>query len=133
MDIRHSVSLGFNYNVLQNLQLSVGSVWHSGQPHTNPLASNPTVQINTNYYVNYDQPNSQNVDPFFRLDASINYDFNFTKDSKLSFRAGVKNVTNHHNTINRYFEVDPEDTNNTIQIDNKSLGLTPNASLRYSF
>jgi len=133
VDIRHSVSLGFNYTVLQNLQLSVGSVWHSGQPYTNPLASSPTVQINNNYYVNYDQPNSQNVDPFFRLDASINYDFNFTKDSKLSFRAGVINLTNHHNTINRYFEVDPEDTNKTIQIDNKSLGLTPNASLRYSF
>ncbi len=133
VDIRHSLSLAFNYTILDNLQLSIGSVWHSGQPYTNPLANNPTVQINNNYYVNYDQPNSQNVEAFFRIDTSIGYDFNVTNHTKLTLRAGVRNLTNQNNIINRYFEVDPEDNNQTIQIDNKSLGLTPNASLRYSF
>lgn len=133
VDIRHSLSLAFNYTILDNLQLSIGSVWHSGQPYTNPLANNPTVQINNNYYVNYDQPNSQNVEAFFRIDTSIGYDFNVTNHSKLTLRAGVINLTNQNNIINRYFEVDPEDNNQTIQIDNKSLGLTPNASLRVSF
>lgn len=133
VDIRHSVSLAFNYTVLDNLQLSLGGIWRSGQPYTKPLKDNQTVKINNNYYVNYDQPNSNNVSPFFRMDTSASYDINLSEQTKLTLRAGVRNLTNQNNIINRYFEVDPEDTNQTIEINNKSLGLTPNVSLRVSF
>ncbi|AUC77674.1 TonB-dependent receptor domain-containing protein [Olleya sp. Bg11-27] len=133
VDIRHSVSLAFNYTVLDNLQLSLGGIWRSGQPYTKPLEDNQTVKINNNYYVNYDQPNSNNVSPFFRMDTSASYDINLSEQTKLTLRAGVRNLTNQNNIINRYFEVDPEDTNQTIEINNKSLGLTPNVSLRVSF
>ncbi|QXP60041.1 carboxypeptidase-like regulatory domain-containing protein [Olleya sp. HaHaR_3_96] len=133
VDIRHSVSLAFNYTVLDNLQLSLGGTWRSGQPYTKPLEDNQTIKINNNYYVNYDQPNSHNVAPFFRIDTSVSYDINLSEQTKLTLRAGVRNLTNQNNIINRYFEVDPEDTNQTIEINNKSLGLTPNVSLRVSF
>ncbi len=133
VDIRHSVSLAFNYALFKNFQLSVGGVWHSGQPYTRPLEGNETVEIDDNYFVNYDQPNSQNVDPFLRVDTSISYDINLSNNSKLTFRAGVRNLTNEDNIINKYFKVDPEDTNKTVEINNKSLGFTPNASLRVSF
>jgi len=133
VDIRHSVSLALNYTVLDNLQLSLGGIWRSGQPYTKPLEANQTVKINNDYYVNYDQPNSNNVAPFFRIDTSISYDINLSEQTKFTLRAGVRNLTNQNNIINRYFEVDPENTNQTIEINNKSLGLTPNVSLRVSF
>ncbi|WP_100615236.1 TonB-dependent receptor [Confluentibacter citreus] len=133
IDIRHSVSLAFNYNLLDNLEVSVGGIWRSGQPFTQPVTGNETIQDGSQTVVNYDTPNSNNLDDFMRLDASINYNFNFSNDIKGSLRAGVLNVLDRENTINRYYEVDPNDSESTIQIDNKSLGLTPNISLRVRF
>ena len=133
VDIRHSVSLGFNYNILDNLMISVGGIWHNGQPYTKPLEGNETVQNGNNYFVNYDAPNSQNLDNFSRLDASFSYNFNFSPAIKAILRAGVINITNQDNIINRYYKVDPNDTSKTIQVNNKSLGLTPNISFRVNF
>lgn len=133
VDIRHSVSLAFNYTIVPNFKLSLGGIWHSGQPYTKPLQGKETVEIGNNYYVNYDQPNSQNVDSFFRVDSSISYDFNVNATTKLSLRAGVRNLTNKDNIINRYYEVDPNNNSKTIEVNNLSLGLTPNASLRVNF
>ena len=83
--------------------------------------------------VNYDSPNSANLDNFMRLDASLNYNFNLSESIKASFTAGVINATNQDNVINRYYKVSPNDSNDAIQVDNKSLGLTPNVSFRVNF
>ena len=133
VDIRHSVSLGFNYNVLQNLEVSVGGIWRSGQPFTKPVENNETVQDGNNTFVNYDTPNSENLDDFMRLDASLNYSFNITEGLRSSIRIGVINLLDRKNSINTYYEVDPNDSNNAIKIENKSLGLTPNVSFRCAF
>ncbi|MCF7561077.1 TonB-dependent receptor [Sabulilitoribacter multivorans] len=133
VDIRHSVSLAFNYNVLKNLEMSVGGIWRSGQPYTKPLEGNETVQDGNNTRVNYDVPNNENVEDFMRLDASMNYNFNLSESVQAEFRVGVLNVLDRKNIINRYYEVDPNDSDKAIQINNKSLGLTPNLSLRINF
>ncbi|MBO6881395.1 TonB-dependent receptor [Winogradskyella sp.] len=133
VDIRHSVTLGFNYNVLQNLEVSVGGIWRSGQPFTKPVEGNETVQDGNNTFVNYDTPNSENLDDFMRLDASLNYSFKFTNKVNASIRVGVINLLDRKNSINTYYEVDPEDSNRAVKIENKSLGLTPNISLRCAF
>ena len=133
VDIRHSVSVAVNYNLLENLELSIGGLWRSGQPFTKPIEGNETVQDRNNTRVNYDTPNNENVDDFMRLDASINYNFKFSESVSGTFRVGVLNVLDRENTINRYYEVNPEDSNTAIQIDNISLGLTPNLSLRLNF
>jgi hypothetical protein len=133
VDIRHSVSLAFNYDVLQNLQLSVGGIWRSGLPYTKPVEGNETVQNGNTIFVNYDVPNGETLDDFMRLDASLNYKFNISPSVKASLRAGVRNLTDELNVINRYYEVDSSDSTNAIQIDNFSLGFTPNASMRITF
>jgi hypothetical protein len=43
VDIRHSASLGFNYDILDNLKISVGGICN-GQPYTRPIEGNETVQ-----------------------------------------------------------------------------------------
>ncbi|SFF41283.1 TonB-dependent Receptor Plug Domain [Flavobacterium xueshanense] len=132
-DIRHSVSLGFYYNILKNLKLAVGGIYRNGQPYTKPIEGKETIQNGNNTVVNYDSPNSENLDNFMRLDASLNYNFNLSESIKASVTAGVINATNQDNVINRYYKVDPNDSNDAIQADNKSLGLTPNVSFRVNF
>ncbi|WP_242205934.1 TonB-dependent receptor [Aestuariivivens insulae] len=130
VDIRHSISLAFNYNILKDLELSIGGIWRSGQPYTKPVAGNETVQDGNNTRVNYDTPNKENVEDFMRMDASIKYDFNLSESVLGILRVGVLNLLDRKNSINRYYEVNPEDSNSAVQINNVSLGFTPNVSLR---
>lgn len=132
-DIRHSVSVGFYYNILKNLKIAVGGIWRNGQPYTKPIEAKETIQNGNNTLVNYDLPNYENLDRFMRLDASLNYNFNLSESIKASFTAGVINVSNQDNVINRYYKVNPNDRNDAVQVDNKSLGLTPNISFRVNF
>ncbi|MBU2930219.1 TonB-dependent receptor [Winogradskyella psychrotolerans] len=132
-DLRHSVSLAFNYDVLQNLKASIGGVWRSGQPFTKPLAGNETVQNGNSTFVNYDTPNNENLEDFRRLDASLNYTFKLNGNMKSSIKVGVINLLDRKNIISSYYKVDPNDANNSIQVKNKSLGLTPNISFRCNF
>jgi hypothetical protein len=74
--------------------------------------------------VNYDSPNSENLDDFMRLDASLNYNFNLSQSIKAAFTAGVINITNQDNVINRYYKVNPNDSDDAVEVDNKLLGLT---------
>lgn len=133
VDIRHSVSMGFNYDILKNIKLSVGGIWRNGHPYTIPLAGNETVKNGNTTVVNYDSPNSKNLDNFMRLDASFSYNFTLSTGIKGIFRAGVINATNEGNIINRYYKVDPNNPDATIKVDNKSLGMTPNVSFRVNF
>ena len=50
-----------------------------------------------------------------------------------TIRAGVLNLTNQKNVINRYYKVDPNNSDKAIQINNLSLEMTPNVSLRIKF
>jgi hypothetical protein len=60
----------FNYDILDNLKISVGGICN-GQPYTRPIEGNETVQSGNNTMVNYGAPNSENLDDFMRLDASL--------------------------------------------------------------
>lgn len=133
LDIRHSVSAAFNYNILSRFKASLGAVWRSGKPYTKPLEGNETVTDGNNTFVNYDAPNSENLSDFMRLDASLSYHFNISNKTKGLCRVGLINVLNRNNSINRYYEVDANDTTTTTEINNSSLGLTPNISLRVKF
>jgi outer membrane receptor for ferrienterochelin and colicin len=133
VDIRHSLSIAFNYDIFEDFKISVGGIMRSGQPYTKPVEGNETVDNGGAVFVNYDAPNAENLDDFKRLDASLSYRFNISSSSEAQIRAGVINITNQRNVINRYYQVDPNDTDKTIQIDNLSLKMTPNISLRINF
>lgn len=133
VDIRHSVTLGVNYKILDNLKISIGGIWHNGIPYTQTVEGNETVQNGNRYFVNYDIPNSLNLDNFLRLDTSFSYNFDFNSNTKATLRAGIINITNEKNNINRYYKVDPNDNTKAILVNNKSLELTPNISFRVNF
>jgi hypothetical protein len=119
--------------ILENLKISLGGLWRSGQPYTKPVDGNETIESGNNTFVNYDAPNNQNLDSFKRLDASLSYNINLDSNAVATVRAGVINLLNNQNVINRYYEVDPNNSDKAIQIDNLSLEMTPNVSLRIKF
>ena len=133
VDIRHSVSLGFNYDLFKNFKISIGGMWRNGQPFTEPIVGKETKQNGSFTVVNYGAPNSKNLNDFIRLDASLGYDFNFTTTIKATLRVGVLNITNQDNIINRYYKVDQNDKSKAVKVDNKSLAVTPNISFRVNF
>lgn len=130
LDIRHSFSLAVSYDIFDNLSLSVGGIYRSGQPYTKPIEDNETIQSGNNVFVNYDIPNNENLNDFKRLDLSVKYKFNVSESVSSVLTFGIRNVTNENNIINRYYQVDPNDPEKAIQIDNSSLKLTPNFSMR---
>ena len=83
--------------------------------------------------MNYDTPNSENLNEFKRVDVSLSYKFNLSRGVNASLKAGVLNLTNSRNIINRYYKVAAIDTNAAVQVNNTSLPLTPNVSFRWLF
>jgi len=97
------------------------------------VEGNETVQSGNNVFVNYDTPNAENLDYFMRLDMSLGYKVNISNTVKTAINFGIRNLTNQNNVINRYYQVDTNDSSKAVRIDNKSMKLTPNMSLRLNF
>ena len=133
LDISHSLSAAFNYNFTKKLKVSLGSVLRSGKPFTKPVQGNETIQNGNRTIVNYDNPNKERLDNFFRIDLSTSYNFNFTDAIKSTIRVGFTNITDRKNTIDSYYIVDETNSNNVKRINNYSLPLTPNLSFRVRF
>lgn len=130
IDTRHAFTLSgiYTYN---DIKLALGLNWHSGKPTTKP------VDIADGFFniINYEAPNSSNLDDYLRADCSLTYDFDISRTARATFGASVWNVLNKKNIINTYYTIiEDEDGNNDIsKIENQSLGITPNVSLRVNF
>jgi hypothetical protein len=133
LDIPHSLSAAFNYNFTEQIKVSFGGVLRSGKPYTKPVIGNETVQSGNRIIVNYDSPNQERLDNFFRIDLSGSYKFNFSDSVKSTMRIGFTNLTDKKNTIDSYYIVDETNDNNVKRVDNFSLPFTPNLSFRVRF
>ncbi|WP_340203131.1 TonB-dependent receptor [Ascidiimonas sp. W6] len=129
-DIRHSISFAGSYNY-KKLKLSVGLNYRSGTPFTLPDSGDPVNEETVPFEINYAMPNGANLEDYLRADFSAIYDFQLTDKLPASVGVSVLNILNKENLINSYFRLDE---NNELQrLDSRSLGLTPNMSLRVNF
>ncbi len=133
LDITHSLSAAFNYDITNNLELSFGSLFRTGKPFTIPVEGNETIQNGNRRIVNYQNPNSERISNFFRIDVSGSYKFNFNEAVKATIRLGFTNLTDRKNIIDSYYIVDENDANKAKRINNLSLPFTPNLSFRVNF
>jgi hypothetical protein len=133
LDLSHSLSAAFNYNINKNLKVSLGSILRSGKPYTKPVKGNETIQNGNRTIVNYDNPNKERLANFFRLDFSGSYKFNFIKKVKAIVRIGFTNITDKKNILDSYYIVDTKSENNVSRVNNFSLPFTPNLSFRIRF
>ena len=125
-DIKHAVTFAGTYTN-NNFKLALGLNWHSGIPTTLPNKN----QDPNNTEITYSNPNSSNLKDYLRTDCSATYRFNISHTSKATVGASVWNILNKKNIINSYYTLDSE--NNIAQVENLSLGITPNVSFRIDF
>lgn len=121
-DIRHTLSINSSIKINQ-FNFAVSGNWHTGKPYTSINAKEPLLSNNS---INFNKPNSSNLDNYFRVDLSMNYIFNSNNRLGLSFW----NLLNTKNTLNTYYI---KDQNNINTIHTNSLNLTPNLSFRMNF
>lgn len=126
VDIRHAFSFAGTYT--QNaIKLALGLNWHSGKPTTLPSVNDaPNDRI-----ITYTNPNSSHLDDYLRADCSATYAFHISDNARATIGASVWNVLNKKNIINTYYTLDANNEINTVE--NESLGITPNVSLRIYF
>ncbi|MDO6425113.1 hypothetical protein, partial [Saccharophagus degradans] len=85
---------------------SVGLNWKKGNVYTKPIKDNPVIKINGIEAINYDLPNKENLEDFFRIDTSLKYKFKMNNRITGSFNIGILNLTNKQNIIQRYYTLD---------------------------
>ena len=129
-DIRHTATLAGTLT-FDKLKIGVGLNYRTGKPFTEPDLINP---IDTTFFpglINYQEPNSQRLSEYLRADASAIYSFNIGSGVKASTGISVINFTDRQNVLNRYYQVND---NNTVEtVESFSLGITPNFSFRAKF
>ncbi|MFC7358505.1 carboxypeptidase-like regulatory domain-containing protein [Jejudonia soesokkakensis] len=133
LDREHSATLAGSY-YSGNFKLAIGVNWQSGKPYT--LALPEQMQsINSQDPINYDAPNNERLPDYFRADISSEYSFSLSENSTAKISVALLNVFDYENTLNtRYARLENSDGTNTIrEINEVSLGLTPNAAIQILF
>ena len=125
-DIEHALTFAGTY-AYNNFKFAIGVNWRTGKPFTEPDAQTPLM----NNSINYNAPNSSNIEDYLRADLSTTYTFKigYTSDAIIGF--SLWNVLDKTNIINTYYTIDDSDM--VTKIENQSLGITPNVSFRVSF
>lgn len=125
-DIRHALALSGAYTY-KDIELALGLNWHSGKPTTLPDFN----ADQRNEFITYTEPNKSNLEDYLRADCSATYRFDISDKTDAIIGASVWNVLNKKNIINTYYTLDMD--NNMTKVENQSLGITPNISLRLRF
>lgn len=124
-DIRHAFNFATTYTS-SRFKIALGVNWHTGKPTTFPVDPSST----TGNPIIYENPNSRRLKDYLRTDLSANYNFQINK-TRAILGFSIWNILGRDNTINTYFNVN--ENNSIRQIDNSSLGITPNLSFRVAF
>ena len=74
---------------------------------------------------------SSRLDDYLRFDLSATYTFNLSDKISAFVGASVWNLTNQTNVVNVFHRIN--DNDEVERVEQTSLGITPNVSLRVSF
>jgi len=124
-DIEHSVSFGTTFTS-KNLKVAAGLNWHSGRPTTEPVLDKQIVDGE----INYGEPNMALLSDYIRADVSALYTLKLSPKTDANIGVSIWNVLDNKNVINNYYRI-IDDVVKEVQ--QKSLGLTPNVVLRVFF
>ncbi|MEX0998095.1 MAG: carboxypeptidase-like regulatory domain-containing protein [Flavobacteriaceae bacterium] len=134
-DIRHQVSLATSYS-FNHFKIASGINWYTGRPVSIPVSRDAIVIENGQPVIQFEDPNTARNDDYFRADVSVEYDFKLGSNTNAKINAALLNVTNRKNVLNTYFTIDGSSDAENLQInqvEQVSLGLTPNMSLQILF
>lgn len=132
LDIRHSVSFAATYTP-ERFKFAVGLNYRTGKPYSSPQEGNEVSQSSTGNSINYDSPNNENLSDYLRMDFSSSYRFQISDGVNGSLGIAVLNVLNKKNPLDIYYRLEDSQSTEVQKVENVSLGITPNASLRIFF
>jgi len=132
LDIRHSISFAGTYTI-NKFRLAMGVKWRTGKPYTRPIEGNEVTVTDTDNLINYQAPNSSNLDNYFRVDFSSIYNFRIGDNSRATAGIAILNLLNRKNLLDIYYRLTEPDDTEVQQVENVSLGITPNVSFRMFF
>lgn len=124
-NIRHAVTLGTNYSS-NRLKLSAGLNWNSGRPTTQPVINNAIL----NGEINYESTNTSELKSYLRVDLSALYDLKLSAKTKANLGLSIWNVLDRENIINSFYRISNDEV---TEIQQRSLGITPNVVFRVNF
>ncbi|WP_046745068.1 TonB-dependent receptor plug domain-containing protein [Kordia zhangzhouensis] len=126
LDITHNLTLGGTYS-WKKFEFSLGTYFRSGKPTTG--VNSPAI---VNNEINYNTPNTENLEDYFRTDFSSTYRLTLSKKKKIYSKIGLSvwNIFDQQNVLNEYYNLDNEIVS---QVQNRALGITPNVSFRVDF
>ncbi len=132
-DVLHSNTTGLAYAFSNAINFSLTYTIKSGKPFSIPEQGNETTQNGSFTVVNYGNINTERLPFYSRLDASVSYNKSFKRNLKIAIKAGVINVLNTKQSLQRYYIVDKTTANNVKEVNINSLKITPNISIRVMF
>ncbi|MBT8234344.1 MAG: TonB-dependent receptor plug domain-containing protein, partial [Saprospiraceae bacterium] len=119
-------------------EFSLGVNLRSGLPYRNAsgLELEQNSQGNFYYAIQYEELNAARLDPYFRVDGSVIYNFGQQEgiDGYIGF--SIQNMTNHRNVLGReFFRGRQDGSGKPTLLSNDELGLkwTPNFTVNVSF
>jgi hypothetical protein len=127
LNIKHNISLGSTYTY-KKLNIAIGIHWRTGKPYTVPLETNPIINNGISNSINYSLPNNKNLKNYLRTDFSATYSFKFNKKVNGFIGASLLNAFNNNNILNTYFKANADGS--VTQVNNNSIGITPNFTFR---
>ncbi len=126
LEVMNSITMGSTYTTPHFL-FSAGLNWHSGKPITRPISGNEVLGNN----INYGTVNEERLDYYMRVDVSAIYQFKLKGTSKVNIGVSVWNLLDKENTINTFYRLSALGT--AEEVEQNSLGITPNAVFRVYF
>lgn len=129
-EIKHHISSGLIYDY-KKLKLALGGKWFTGKPNTELNSNSPIFPSPGIAEIDYNSPNSSNLDDYLQVNISGSYDFIIGKNAKLNLGFSVQNVLNNKTSINQFYKINNNSSIN--EINTFMLERTPNAFIRYSF
>ncbi|WP_272853999.1 TonB-dependent receptor [Altibacter sp. HG106] len=133
-DVRHRLTLAGTY-VWKGLKMSAGLRMNTGKPYTVPLEGNEIDTSADTPQLVYDRPNQERLPNYIRADLAAEYVWELSERSDLKMNVALLNVLNRKNILNiRYvLNTNSEGTPVVQQIEESSLGFTPNVSVQWLF
>ncbi|MEL6812619.1 MAG: TonB-dependent receptor plug domain-containing protein [Bacteroidota bacterium] len=131
---KHSATVAATYEHNAFL-FSFGSTFKNGNPFTGVVAGNEIIEVDGEPVINHNDPNSDLLENYFRVDMSAGYNFKIDETFDGKVNLALLNVFNWSNPLDTYFRLTQDDSleNSLNRIEQFSLGFTPNISFQLFF
>ncbi|MGY5352157.1 TonB-dependent receptor plug domain-containing protein [Wenyingzhuangia sp. IMCC45533] len=130
VDVRHIANLVFSYTFAKKIEFSMGVLYKTGNNFTELNRNNNVIEQNGSSVLNFNQPNSNVLSHFFRIDSSLKYNFSLSENITGALNLGIANIFNQQKTANQNYLIAND---KILNIKDTSLKLTPNFGMRLFF